>query len=114
MSGAGQGNGGTLTGAEASLPAWTSFMKAATASRPELDFQPPSGVVVAKVDPLTGYLAGPNCPAAVSGVFPSAMAPTEVCPFHKAAGAASPVTDQGGAHDGESDTGATLDDSPND
>ncbi len=107
-----------LTGAEASLPAWTAFMKAATASRPELDFQPPSGVVLAKVDPTTGYLAGPNCPAVVTGVFPLAMAPTELCPFHKSAGAATAVTDQNdvqnGDHDSESDTGAAPDDSPND
>jgi membrane carboxypeptidase/penicillin-binding protein len=107
-----------LTGAEASLPAWTAFMKAATASRPELNFQPPSGVVLAKVDPTTGYLAGPNCPTVVTGVFPVAMAPTELCPFHKSAGAATAVADQNaeqnGDHDGESDSDAAPDDSPND
>jgi penicillin-binding protein 1B len=74
-----------LTGAQASLPAWTQFMKAATASRPALDFPVPPGVVREKVDPLTGYKAGPFCPAAIEGVFPKAMAPTQVCPFHKTA-----------------------------
>jgi penicillin-binding protein 1B len=43
-----------LTGAEASLPAWTDFMKAATASRPDNDFPMPSDVVRVRVDPLTG------------------------------------------------------------
>lgn len=76
-----------LTGAEASLPAWTTFMKAATASRPALDFDVPSGVVIAKVDPLTGYLAGPYCPVTVEGVFPRDSAPVETCPFHTSAGA---------------------------
>jgi penicillin-binding protein 1B len=71
-----------LTGAEASLPAWTDFMKAATASRPPLDFAPPPGIVVEKVDPLTGYLAGPNCPVVLEGAFPADLAPTQVCPFH--------------------------------
>lgn len=75
-----------LTGAEASLPAWTAFMKAATAPRPALDFGVPPGVVVAKIDPLTGYLAGPYCPVTIQGVFPKEMAPTQTCPFHTSAG----------------------------
>lgn len=76
-----------LTGAEASLPSWTDFMKAATASRPTLDFAPPPGIVVEKVDPLTGYLAGPYCPVVMEGAFPKALAPTQVCPFHTHPGA---------------------------
>jgi penicillin-binding protein 1B len=72
-----------LTGAQASLPAWTMFMKVATASRPVLDFTPPPGVVIERVDPLTGYKAGPYCPVAIEGVFPPGTAPTQVCPFHK-------------------------------
>lgn len=80
-----------LTGAEASLPAWTDFMKAATAPRPALDFGIPLGVVLANVDPLTGYLAGPYCPVTVQGVFPKDAAPTEVCPFHTSAGATTPA-----------------------
>ena len=75
-----------LTGADASLPAWTAFMKAATAPRPALDFGVPPGVVIANVDPLTGYLAGPYCPVTIAGVFPKDAAPTEICPFHTAAG----------------------------
>ena len=80
-----------LTGAEASLPAWTDFMKAATAPRPALDFGIPPGVVLDNVDPLTGYLAGPYCPVTVEGVFPKEMAPTQVCPFHTSAGATTPA-----------------------
>ncbi len=72
-----------LTGAQASLPAWTNFMKAATASRPALDFTMPPGLVRETVDPLTGYKAGPFCPVKLEGVFPAGMEPTEVCPFHK-------------------------------
>ncbi|HYB90889.1 MAG TPA: PBP1A family penicillin-binding protein [Candidatus Binataceae bacterium] len=72
-----------LTGAQASLPAWTNFMKAATASRPALDFSRPPGIVEEKVDPATGYKAGPFCPVVVEGVFPQGMEPTQVCPFHR-------------------------------
>jgi penicillin-binding protein 1B len=73
-----------LTGAEASLPAWTIFMKAATASLPELNFLVPPGIAIESVDPLTGYKGGPYCPVTVLGVFPLALAPTETCPFHTA------------------------------
>jgi penicillin-binding protein 1B len=94
-----------LTGAEASLPAWTDFMKAATASRPALDFAPPPGIVVEKVDPLTGYLAGPNCPVVLEGPFPVNLAPTQICPLHNQGGtrpvagtSAAPNTPPGGSN----------------
>jgi penicillin-binding protein 1B len=82
-----------LTGAEASLPAWTDYMKAATASRPALDFAPPPGIVVEKVDPLTGYLPGPNCPVVLEGAFPADLAPTQVCPLHARPGTTPAAVD---------------------
>ena len=104
-----------LTGAEASLPAWTAFMKVATASRPETDFAVPPGVVTARVDPLTGYLAGPYCPVSTQGIFPKDMAPTQTCPFHTSAAAASSVTSATPTdHDDDNDGEAAPDDSPND
>ncbi|HXM88820.1 MAG TPA: penicillin-binding transpeptidase domain-containing protein, partial [Candidatus Acidoferrum sp.] len=71
-----------LTGAQASLPAWTAFVKAATASRPPLDFTAPPGIVEDKVDPTTGYKATPYCPLTMMGVYPQGMAPTQDCPYH--------------------------------
>jgi membrane carboxypeptidase/penicillin-binding protein len=71
-----------LTGAQASLPAWTNFMKAATASKPALGFVMPPGLVQETVDPTTGYKATPFCPVTAPGVFPQDMAPTQLCPFH--------------------------------
>ncbi len=68
-----------LTGAQASLPTWTEFMKTATASRPALDFKPPPGIVEEKIDPLTGCKAGPFTPDAIEGVFPQDMAPAQTC-----------------------------------
>jgi len=72
-----------LTGAQASLPAWTAYMKAATASRPVLDFTVPLGIVQERVDPTTGYKASPWCPTTIDGIFPRGTEPTQVCPFHK-------------------------------
>ena len=68
-----------LTGAQASLPAWTAFMKAATASRPALDFAVPPGVVEESRSP-TGYKATPYCPVR-SRAFSLAMAPTQPVRF---------------------------------
>ena len=68
-----------LTGAQAALPIWTTFMKAATATRPALDFTAPPGVVLVGVDPATGCRAGPLCPISTEGVFPKGMEPTQSC-----------------------------------
>jgi len=35
-----------------------------------------------KVDPTTGFKATPYCPLAMTGVYPSALAPTADCPYH--------------------------------
>src|SRR5271168_3007910 len=67
-----------LTGAQASLPAWTAFMKAATAPRPPLDFTAPPGIVEEAVDPTPGYKATPFCPVKLEGVFPQDSAPTQL------------------------------------
>ena len=85
-----------LTGAEASLPAWTNFMKVATAARPALDFGIPPGIVIANIDPLTGDLGGPACPATIAGVFPKELAPTEIC-------GATPAADHETSGSGPSD-----------
>lgn len=74
-----------LTGAQASLPAWTQFMKVATASRPPLDFPVPPGIVRELVNPLLGCKAAPLCPSAIEGVFPKAMAPTRKCKCNQSA-----------------------------
>jgi len=99
-----------LTGAEASLPAWTDFMKAATAARPDSDFPMPSDIVRVRVDPLTGYLATRHCPVTMEGVFPKALAPTEACPFHTSASRVA----SGAAADDGSDSYLESGESPND
>ena len=73
-----------LTGAQASLPAWTAYMKAATASRPALDFTPPADIVVERIDPLFNCKAGPDSPLSIEGVFPKGMEPTQACTVHGA------------------------------
>ncbi|MGH7815046.1 MAG: PBP1A family penicillin-binding protein [Candidatus Binataceae bacterium] len=73
-----------LTGAQASLPAWTAFMKAATASRPALDFTVPPGIVTEMVDPLLDCKATPESPLTTMGAFPVGLAPVSYCTYHGA------------------------------
>ncbi|MBL8918595.1 MAG: PBP1A family penicillin-binding protein [Myxococcaceae bacterium] len=50
------------TGGKAALPIWLDFMKAAHQGLPELDFPVAEGVVPAKIDPVSGKLAGSSVP----------------------------------------------------
>ena len=75
-----------LTGAEAALPAWIDFMKEALSIRPSLggeSFPIPRGVVAVKIDPETGYLAGPNCPSAQTVKVATQFAPSLECLRHQ-------------------------------
>jgi penicillin-binding protein 1B len=75
-----------LTGAEAALPAWIDFMKEAIAVRPSLGgaaFVKPPGITTVKVDPETGFLAGPNCPTSEVVSVASRFAPSVDCYKHR-------------------------------
>ncbi len=73
-----------LSGAAAALPIWTEFMKQATAGSPVTDFRPPPGIEIVEVDPLSGYLATPNCPQVIREAFFESQGPKEFCPLHPA------------------------------
>src|SRR5204863_5809543 len=54
-----------LTGAEAALPAWTDFVKAAVELKPELggrNFECPEGIEFVEIDADNGARATPSCP----------------------------------------------------
>jgi penicillin-binding protein 1B len=73
-----------LAGAEAALPIWTEFMKAATAGRPVTPFIAPPGIVLARIDPMSGLLATPACPRSFEEAFYAGTEPTAPCPLHAA------------------------------
>jgi len=75
-----------LTGAEAALPAWIDFMQEAIAIRPSLggsSFLKPRGITNVKIDPETGYLAGPTCPSAFTVNVAAQFAPAVECLEHR-------------------------------
>jgi membrane carboxypeptidase/penicillin-binding protein len=71
-----------LSGGQAALPIWTTFMKRATAGAPNTTFQAPPGIVYADIDKDTGELATPNCPHVFHEAFLAGTAPTVTCHVH--------------------------------
>jgi penicillin-binding protein 1B len=74
-----------LTGAEAALPAWTEFMKAAVGLRPELgggSFSCPEGIRFVEVDADTGLLSTLSCPHRELIAVTRALAPNFECYLH--------------------------------
>jgi penicillin-binding protein 1A len=68
------------TGGRAALPIWVNFMEQALKSLPRLPFHQPSGIVVQKIDPLTGLLAPEGATDAVEEYFIAGTEPQEVAP----------------------------------
>ena len=68
------------SGAKAALPVWLRFMKGALEGTPQSDFAVPPGVVLVRVDPSSGLLAGPRLPgrqeAFLEGTAPTSEAPS--------------------------------------
>jgi penicillin-binding protein 1B len=75
-----------LTGSQAALPIWTSFMKRALAGHQSLPFDVPDGIVYADIDKDTGQLATPNCPHVFHEAFITGTEPREYCRLHSTPG----------------------------
>jgi len=74
-----------LTGAEAALPVWTEFMKAAIDRRPELggkSFAQPAEIEMAEIDPETNSIATTQCPMHERVALLATEAPTSECFRH--------------------------------
>ena len=75
-----------LSGSQAALPIWTSFMKRALAGRPDQPFEAPEGVVFAEIDKDTGQLATASCPRVFREAFLTGSEPTDSCGVHGSGG----------------------------
>ena len=67
-----------LSSAEAALPIWGTYMKAA--SRDKTDIAEPEGITERRIDPESGYVWVEGCPGPVLDVFLDGTAPTRRCP----------------------------------
>ena len=71
-----------LSGTQAALPIWTSFMTRALAGRANVTFPAPDGVSFVDIDRDTGKIAAPGCPRIFKEAFLTGTEPTEVCQLH--------------------------------
>jgi penicillin-binding protein 1B len=71
-----------LSGAQAALPIWTSFMMKALAGHPNVSFHVPEGLKFVQIDRDTGMLAGSNCPHVSWVAFLEGTEPYEHCDLH--------------------------------
>ena len=71
-----------LSGTQAAVPIWTSFMMRALAGRPNVSFEAPDGVVFVDIDRDTGKVAAPGCPRIFHEAFLAGTEPTEMCALH--------------------------------
>jgi penicillin-binding protein 1B len=71
-----------LSGSQAALPIWTSFMKRALAGRPSTSFDVPEDIVFADIDKDTGQLATPACPVVIHEAFLAGTEPHQTCELH--------------------------------
>src|SRR5262249_16835223 len=58
-----------LSGSQAALPIWTTFMKRALAGHRDVQFKAPDDIVFVAIDKDTGKLARPECPKVISEGF---------------------------------------------
>ena len=72
-----------LSGGQAALPIWTSFMKNALAGRTSSSFEAPPGVSFVEVDRDTGKIATPTCPRVTNEAFLTGTEPLAQCELHK-------------------------------
>lgn len=76
-------------GGRAALPIWLAYMKSALKGRKTGEFEPPPGIVYARIDPRSGKLARDGTPGAVVEAFRQGTEPKEY------------VSDAGGARPNE-------------
>ena len=71
-----------LSGTQAALPIWTSFMTRALAGHVSLPFEAPEGITFVDIDRDTGKVAAPGCPRVFKEAFLGGTEPTEICQLH--------------------------------
>jgi penicillin-binding protein 1B len=71
-----------LSGTQAALPIWTSFMTRALAGRANATFSAPDDISFVDIDRDTGKIAAPGCPRVFKEAFLTGTEPTEVCQLH--------------------------------
>jgi membrane carboxypeptidase/penicillin-binding protein len=71
-----------LSGSDAAVPVWASYMNTIIGTVPEVDFKRPDTVVEREIDSETGMLATPWCPHTRLEVYVRSTEPKSTCDLH--------------------------------
>ncbi|HVT42791.1 MAG TPA: PBP1A family penicillin-binding protein [Thermoanaerobaculia bacterium] len=71
-----------LSGSDAAVPIWGSYMIRVAGMVPDIDFKRPDDVVDRQIDSESGMLATPFCPRVVNELYVSGTQPSEFCTLH--------------------------------
>jgi penicillin-binding protein 2D len=71
-----------FTGGAIAAPIWERFMRPALKGEPVSDFPKPESVISVVIDPVSGYLATPECPQRREEFYMAGTQPTTYCPKH--------------------------------
>ncbi|HEX9163429.1 MAG TPA: PBP1A family penicillin-binding protein [Thermoanaerobaculia bacterium] len=80
-----------LAGGDACVPIWTAHMNRVAGLVPDVEWKRPDDVVSREIDPESGMLATPYCPATRREIFVAGTEPMSVCPLHSGLGEPAPV-----------------------
>jgi penicillin-binding protein 1B len=72
-----------LSGAQAALPIWTSFMTRALAGHADQAFSVPPNVNFVDIDRDNGQAVAPGCPRVIRESFVAGTEPTQMCELHR-------------------------------
>jgi penicillin-binding protein 1B len=73
-----------LSGSQAALPIWATFMRRALAGHANVPFEVPTdGITTAEIDRDTGLLSGSACPRVFVETFLTGTEPIDVCTLHR-------------------------------
>jgi penicillin-binding protein 1B len=72
-----------LSGTQAAVPIWASFMMKALAGRANVPIEAPQGVSFVEIDRDTGKQATPTCPRVTTEAFLADTEPVEICDLHR-------------------------------
>jgi penicillin-binding protein 1B len=79
-----------LAGGDACLPIWARHMNRIDGLIADVDWRRPEGVTEREIDPRSGLLATPYCPATRSENYVAGTEPESVCSLHAGSGDPSP------------------------
>ncbi|HUP44211.1 MAG TPA: PBP1A family penicillin-binding protein [Thermoanaerobaculia bacterium] len=79
-----------LAGSDACVPIWTAHMNRIAGLIPDVEWKRPDDVISRQIDPGSGQLSTPYCPATRSEIFVAGTEPSTVCALHAGGGERSP------------------------